>query len=349
MTEEALSVLNLFGKKADSVRTVKYKKNKAVWKIKNDEGIYYLKKTPTDESLLCFVLAAWKHLLDSGVGIPTPLPAPAGESYVKTNSGSYILMTGVAGRKPDTRTIEGKCSYIRILAQFHQASKSFQPPPGCDVYSQIGSLPGRYGYALRKLQAFQEEAKRKNSRFNAIFLKHVSHFIKSIEHARKLLAESSYEALCRERARWVLAHQDFAPSNVKCAVDGRFSVIDADELTFDLPHHDLRIVLDKFMRQRDTWDAEVILTMIKSYHAVNPLDTEELKILQADLMFPDLFCKFAAKYFLREVNWSEEKHLKRMEKALRSETIKEDFLLRNFAKIIRRLPAPEVMCEFRQS
>lgn len=64
-----------------------------------------------------------------------------------------------------------------------------------------------YENELKKLEAFRGEAKRKKSRFAMLFLKNVSHFTDSIERARKLLAKSNYEALCRDPARWVLKKQ----------------------------------------------------------------------------------------------------------------------------------------------
>ena len=180
MVKEALAVLDYYGVKAGTVSTVEYKKHKAVWKITNNEGTFFLKKTPTDRAAMQFVLAGWKHLFNEGVGTPVIIPARSGESFVSLNRRNYILMTGMSGQKPEIGTIEGKCNYMRFLAQFHQASKSFQLPPNCLMVSQIGSLPGHYENELIKLQSYRKDALKKRSRFTALFLEHVSHFCTSI-------------------------------------------------------------------------------------------------------------------------------------------------------------------------
>ncbi|MCW3490343.1 CotS family spore coat protein [Dethiobacter alkaliphilus] len=334
MQNEALIILNEFEKRAKNITVIKSKKNKAVWQIRTNEGFFYLKKVPTEESFLCFILAAWNHLLGQGIGMPVPVSTPDGREYVIKNGGKYILMTAVTGRTPKFLTTKDRCEVIRFLASFHLASKKFHPPLQCRVHSQMGTLPDIYNKKHKELLALQKRTKKSRSPLSQKLLAHAPHFIHSIERASLILTESNYDKVCKSSEYRVLAHRDFVPHNIKRSANGELYVIDTDLLTFNLPCQDIRKLITNLLKNQNTLNRQMIITMLKSYHKVSKLNMPLLKILQAELEFPYLFCSLTSDYIHKATDAREDRYIQRLNAILQYEK-KKKYLLRDFAEIIQ--------------
>jgi spore coat protein I len=86
----------------------------------------------------------------------------------------------------------------------------------------------------------------------------------------------------------VLCHQDFGKGNA-ILVGDKVAVLDLDGVTFDLPTRDLRKLIGKEAENKGRWQLQNIENVYKVYTSVNPLSSEEKRILCIDLLYPHWF------------------------------------------------------------
>ncbi|MGE5398028.1 MAG: CotS family spore coat protein [Chitinophagales bacterium] len=333
MENQPILAMNKFGRKASNVATINLKGKKAVWRVTCGKEVYYLKKMPVSRARSLFVIAAWRYLSTRGIGLPKLITASDNNYFAEIHGDIYILTESITGPNPEVTSLKDKITFVKFLAQFHQASQGFIPPFDCEIHSLSGSLTAHYNKKKAELLSYEKQAATKTSSFARLFLQHLPVFLQDIEQAHRLLTLANYERISKEMDHRILVHQDFAPGNVIQTNQGLY-VMDLDSVAFDLPYRDIRKVLNKLLKKDGVWPQNAVVAMLKAYHTVHPLNTSDLQILWADLQFPHLFCGIANKYFKqREPGWNQDKYLERLKLNLRSETAKRQ-ALKGFENII---------------
>jgi len=303
-----------------------YKGKKGVWWVETDKGLLVLKKMP-DARKVPFLLAAAGHLSRNGVKIPPIIPAKDGALYVLVNHAPYLLSKAIIARNPNYQVPSELKAVMQGMAQFHKASKGFQAPPQADFRSHLGTWPQNYAKQLQELTDFKTIANGKKP-FDMLFLANVDLFLKQGWAALANLKASAYDRWTKQTAlEKGFCHQDYAAGNLGLTAAKELYVFDLDSVTYDIPARDLRKIINKVMKKRKRWSADLAARMLSWYHSVNPLVPEEYQVLMIDLQFPHLFHGIVSKYFQgRDREWSQQKFLQRLKETINTEQSKEALL-----------------------
>jgi spore coat-associated protein S len=74
------------------------------------------------------------------------------------------------------------------------------------------------------------------------------------------------------------------------------------------------------MKKSGKANSELAKNIISYYQSVNPLTSDEWKVVKYDLMFPHLFLGAMSKYYnQRETSWTTEKYMRRIKEMVEVE------------------------------
>ncbi|HZG84333.1 CotS family spore coat protein [Paenibacillus sp.] len=307
-----------------------FKGKKAVWSVDTDQGELIVKKVPFAPKDIGFMIHAIDYLRERGVHTPAVWKTTNDQGFVTVDGEHFVVFEAVRGRSPEYK-IEGELRLImRGMAAFHQASRGIESPTGEFPSMLLNEWEKDMTVRLGRLETWKAEVTHRGPQgeFDRLFLDHVDVFLSDGRKAIALLAASGFERwLEQTRAAKTLCHQDFAAGNLAIGDDGLLYVYDMDSLTVDVPIRDLRKILNKVMKKDCAWSLERMLFMLRSYQEVHALTDNHYRSLTADLLFPHLFYGQVSKYYeRREPNWTERKHIERLNEMIATEHSKRDVL-----------------------
>lgn len=303
-----------------SIKTESYKGKKGVWWIRTPEGYKILKKQSHSSEMLDFIIAAIEHLVSNGIFIPEINKTKNGNPYALINNTCYVLSEAIDGRTLDYLSSDNMKRIAHELAKFHKASKGFVPPAKSKIRTHLGDWIETYQKKMNKLKGYYdtESSKDKHSEFGKLILSEFPYFYERMETAIRGLDQSVYHQWVQTAQKeGALCHQDFAAGNLILDHSGRLYVLDTDSITLDLPHRDIRKILNKIMKKRGKWELTLVSDILKWYQEINPLDSSQWIVLKHLLTYPHLFEGIMSKYYeRREKTWTEEKYLKRLQEMI---------------------------------
>lgn len=316
-------VLGSYDLVISGIRQENLKAKKGVWFIDTDQGLLVLKKMPVDSvERLRFLLAAVRHLQERGIKIPPLVPTRSGEAYVMADGFYFIVSQAVRGFPPHYERERELAAMVKALAAFHKASIGFVAPPGSKERSHLGKWPESYAGQAVALAEMAGSARlgdfwQKAGPYLRIFRD------RCLQLREELLQSGYWSWVEKVRQGGGLCHQDFAAGNLVIDACGEINVLDIDSLTMDIPARDLRKVMNKVMKKRGSFDADLGARMLDWYCQVNPLSRDELNVVRIDLEFPHIFCGLVGKYHQgRGEDWSEGKFLRKLEEIIAYESSK---------------------------
>jgi CotS family spore coat protein len=309
------------------IHLLSYKGKKAVWSVRTDAGEeIILKKVPFDEKHIRFMAHAIDHLRANGVRTPAVIRTSAGEPFVLEDGANFVAFESVRGDSPEYENRQQLAMMMRGMATFHAASRGIEPPEGWFPSYLLSEWESAFRQRTERLEAWAHERSAANNRnvFDDVFLAHADEFLEQCRAAMETLNRSCFDEWAAETHRVkTLCHQDYAAGNLVIGADGQLYVYDMDSLTVDLPVRDIRKILNKVMKSRTAWDAELALFMLKAYQEVNPLTEAQYEVLLADVQYPHLFYGQASKYYeRREAKWTLHKHVSRLKEMIATERSK---------------------------
>lgn len=309
------------------IHLLSYKGKKAVWSVRTGAGEeIILKKVPFDEKHIRFMVHAIDHLRANGVRTPAVIRTSAGEPLVLEDGAYFVAFESVRGESPEYENRRQLAMIMKGMATFHAASKGIEPPAGWFPSYLLSEWESAFRQRTERLAAWARErsAAHDKSAFDELFLAHADEFLEQCRAAVERLHRSCFDEWAAETNRVkTLCHQDYAAGNLVIGADGQLYVYDMDSLTVDLPVRDIRKILNKVMKSRAAWDAELALFMLKAYQEVHPLTEAQYEVLMADVQFPHLFYGQASKYYeRREPKWTLHKHVSRLNEMIATERSK---------------------------
>lgn len=336
-------IMSRYPMKARRVRLLADKGKKAVWSIQTEQGEFILKKVPLDASRIAFMIHAVGYLKRNGVCTPAIVATTSGEGYAAVGGEYYVLFEAVRGRSPDYGDENELRMIMRSMAAFHRASAGIEPPPGASPSMLLLEWKRQGETRMERLYRWQTQRSSApdTNAMDRLFLKHVDRFVEQCRSSLARLEEPAYNRWVEETCvRKTLCHQDFAAANLAIGSDGALYVYDMDSLTVDLPVRDIRKILNKVMKKGTDWELPKMLLMLKAYQEIYPLTKEQYKILAADVQFPHLFYGQVSKYYeRRETEWTLDKHVRRLEEMIATETSK-SAVLQSFLDRLDELVEP---------
>ncbi len=273
----------------DRVEIVQGGQMAIVWKVyTSDGGSICLKRIHRPEKKALFSIFAQDYLAKKGTRVPSIIPNKYGELYTKHGPFLFVVYEWLEGR-PFELTVTQDLEFImKGLAEFHQSSIGYQPPPGVPIFTKLGRWPNHYIKRCQQMETWKVVAQTMpDDPFSQLYLAEIDPFIAEGKETLKLLRNSGYE-------EWVstikktpnLCHQDYGTGNSLLGPDGEIWVIDLDTVSFDLPIRDLRKMIIPLLDTTGIWDTEKFNIMINAYESVAPLTPDQKKIMFIDMLFP---------------------------------------------------------------
>jgi len=253
--------------------------------------------------------------------------------YVLWKDDIYCIMNLVEGRECEYSNPVDVMLTSKALAELHKASGGLINDEAFGLLlleNQKRYLCGRiieiFNEKLRKLKFFKSIAtlyENKNE-FDYIFLEHEKYYEENIIESIKILEQSEYHNLCKEKEKIAFCHHDLAHHNVLINKEEVY-FIDFDYAVVDLRVHDICNFINKAIKDFG-YDTEKCYSILNEYTHINPLDQRELKVLYGFLSFPEDFYSVSRDYYTRKKQWSEEVFLNRLKRKVEYREDREKFL-----------------------
>jgi CotS family spore coat protein len=295
-----------------------WEKVKDVYKVRTNRGNKNLKVSPLNPKRLIFVHQAIRHLMRQGFPHMYPIiPAVNGGTYLCIADKAYSLFDWIEGRQCDFANFSELGASGKILAEFHQYSAGFIPPPHSNMRDQIGKCLQHFEERHQQLLEYAAIAGHTpNDDFAQLFLTNLPFYLPMARRAIDKLRHSSYGQLVRlARTRQTFCHGDPAARNFILTPHRQIFLIDFDSCRLDLPVMDL-IKFTRRVLKKQQWSFPTAKFLIDAYQQIQPLNINELEVMKAVFYFPQKFWRMANRYFKKHGGRSPERALHKFQKYL---------------------------------
>jgi CotS family spore coat protein len=287
---------------------------RAVVRIETDQGVFALKKVSHKPEKLQFMYEAQEHLWNNGFQtLPRFVKTVDGRPFVDLGEELLFLNNWLDGEEMNVKSREQLIEVVEVQAKLHAASRGFNPTLDASIKTRWGGWIERYEDQLNDILVCYDRMKGQEPRneMESVFLETVEPMLEMSRKSVELLKESPYlDVLYRERGQKGFVHGDFTYHNFIRTPEGVMQVIDFDYCAHELRAHDFARFLRKMLRRAD-WNPEVAETILKTYHAIDPLYADELQVLKAVLYFPQRYWRAVERGFLSH-RYSPEGAVKKM-------------------------------------
>jgi CotS family spore coat protein len=295
-----------------------WEKVKDVYKVRTNRGLKNLKVSPLNIKRLTFVHQAIAHLMRHGFPKMYPIiPTINGNTYICAAGKAFSLFDWIEGRQCDFTNSNELSASSKILAEFHQYSEGFIPPPQSNMRDQIGKCLQHFEERYQQLLDFATIARHSpDDCFAQHFLANLPFFLPLAQRAIFKLRHSAYGQLVNlARTRQTFCHGDPAARNFILTPQNQIFLIDFDSCRLDLPVMDL-IKFTRRVLKKHHWSYPLAKFLIDAYQQVQPLNSHELEVMKAVFYFPQKFWRMANRYFKNPATLPPERALHKFEKYL---------------------------------
>lgn len=291
-TSDALarSVLKQYGMIPENLTLIQGGTVKTVWRFRAGSRSFCLKRLKQTLDKVLFSVNAQIYIKNSGGLVPGVVPNTSREPVTQFKDQLFAVYEWVDGQDLDfSRPADLKLA-VQGLARFHIASKGYTSPEAARISTKLGKWPEQYQSMQTKLASWMEAiARSTGNASDSAYLANAGEMITIADKALKILNSSAYEKIAESgSAAVVLCHQDYGKGNALAAADGVY-ILDLDGVTFDLPARDLRKIIGKNAENSGQWSIKAVEDILGWYMEVNPMCTDQLQALYADLTFPHWF------------------------------------------------------------
>lgn len=296
------------------------KPNKGVYQLKTNKGVRCLKKISYGTQKLLFVYGAKEHLYNNGFkNIDRYYLNTEGKAYALVNEDIYTLSEWIEGRECDFYSDDDLVLATKALANFHIASKGYEPSENSKLKSDLGRWPHLMEKRIKSFDKMKEMVRKKKnhkSDFDLSYIKSVDYYKNLGKKALAILNDSNYYTLCKDtEEEKSFCHHDFTYHNIILGEDNNVSVIDFDYCKRELRTFDLANFMIKVLKRRE-WNFDIAKAIINNYNEISPLREDEYKVLYAFLIFPQRYWRICNRYYYNEVNWLQNTFNKKMEELI---------------------------------
>jgi len=306
------------------------KPNKGVYQLKTNKGVRCLKKISYGTQKLLFVYGAKEHLYNNGFkNIDRYYLNTDEKAYALVNEDIYTLSEWIEGRECDFYNDEDLVLATRALANFHIASKGYEPSENSKLKSDLGRWPHLMEKRIKSFDKMKEMVRKKKnhkSDFDLGYIRSVDYYKNLGKKALAILNDSNYYNLCKDtEEEKSFCHHDFTYHNIILGEDSSVSVIDFDYCKRELRTFDLANYMIKVLKRRE-WNFDIAKAIIDNYNEVSLLREDEYKVLYAFLIFPQRYWRICNRYYYNEVNWVQNTFNKKMEELVAEQEKFEAFM-----------------------
>ena len=289
-------VLPKFNLQDSQISIIKFKdtdKQRAVYRINDENTSYCLKKVYYNLDDLLYVYSAIEWLYRNKIRVPKLLPTIDNNRFAKFDNMLFILTPWIEGEKCCFDDINHIEISVRKLAQIHSISKDFKPILGSSLRE------GFDDYYISTLKHFQDLLKSSNDSFkykDKFSKKFISDFDLSFRLAQISLDMSN--KIDESKLSRSLCHGDYVNKNIIISKDNNPWIIDFDKCRMDYCARDLSYFLRRLLKRDNTkWNLNLTLKILEIYSKINPLTQSDIYYIVSYICFPQKYWKISRDYF----------------------------------------------------
>lgn len=280
---------------SSTVTQIKFKdtdKQRAIYRIDTDKGIYCLKKVyyPIDE--LLFVYSTMEWLYRNNIKVPRFMSTTDHGRFVEYEGMLFIMTNWINGDKCDFDNLQHLNAASRNLSRIHESTQEFMPILGSKYKEGFSDL----GESLDKHREQLLENEKKAQKYDDYFSKI---YIMSMTIPMSLASISSFIALSinTDNLSRAVCHNDYVGKNL-IMKDEDIYVIDFDKCKYDYCALDIGYCLRRLLRRENTlWNTDLAINFIQQYEYGHTLTIDDYKYILAYLAFPQKYWKLSRDYY----------------------------------------------------
>ncbi|ACD21997.1 CotS family spore coat protein [Clostridium botulinum] len=284
---------NLQNAKVDIVKFKDTAKQRAVYKVEDNNKCYCLKKVYYDLPDLLYVYSANEWVYRYGIQVPKFIPTVNNNRFVYYSDMLFILTPWIDGVKCNFDDLNHVILSIKKLANMHLVSTDFQPILGSSY------KVGLDDYYISTLKHFEQLLTISNQAFkykDDFSKEFISNFDVNL-YLAKLSLDIAYN-IDNEDLSTSLCHGDYVNKNIIFTKDLETCIIDFDKCKVDYCAKDLAYFMRRLLKRENTnWNVNLALSIIKNYNEIFKLTPSDLRYLLAYICFPQKYWRISRDYY----------------------------------------------------
>lgn len=284
-------------------------------------GLKVLKEYRGSKERAEFLAGMLAHLSAQGLLVETVTRTKEGEPIaVNEDETKYMLTDAFCGAECDTKNRDAMLASVAKLAELHYAAASY--PGEVLEYVRIDQnellvLYEKHNRELRKVKNYIRTKKKKNE-FEVLFAGQYERFMEKAELVTEQLKNTGQQEMAG------FCHGDYNQHNVILTSKG-MAVVHFDSFSYQAQVSDLANFMRKMLEKND-WNTGLGMDLITAYDRIRKIPETELRYLYLYLAYPEKFWKIANHYYNAHKAWLSGRNIEKLEKLIRQETAKEQFL-----------------------
>lgn len=329
-----ISVLNKY-----DIKVIDIYKSRSAYKVSTESGYICLKKMKHGEHKASNGNMLVEYLMSNGfINVPKYYKTKNGELYVKSKKMIYYAIEWIDGVESDLNNIDEAIDCVKVLAQFHIASKKLDTSK-FKIRNNLKNWSKIFNDDLEDLEKFKKIILRKKNKddLDLAYLKHIDSFSSRGRAALNFLNESQYEKLSlKAHEDKTICHDSFYYQNIIKKND-IYYMVDLDSIIIDLQINDLGKLIRRLMfRRAYRWDFNKAKLIIEAYASIAPLSKDELEAMLSLIIFPHKFWKLGKKRYVKNKSWNQTKYIHKLNKLIDSDLLEQKFL-ENYLEYLRNI------------
>lgn len=269
-----------------------------------------------------FLTGMLEHLRDAGMLVETvsrtreDAPIAVAEDETK-----YIVSEAFFGAECDTKNRDDMLAAVQKLAELHNIAAAYQGEIPEFVKGNKNALLYLYEKHNRELNKVKNyiRSKKKKNEFEMLFSGQYPFYMEKAQQVTEQLREME-----PEEKMVGFCHGDYNQHNVIFSKKG-IAVVHFDSFSYQIRVSDLANFMRKMM-EKNNWNTGLGIDFIQAYNKVRKLSEQELRYLYLYMAYPEKFWKIANHYYNAHKAWISGRNIEKLEKFIRQEDAREEFL-----------------------
>lgn len=285
-------------------------RTRGAWVLDTNQGLKLLREYGQINRHFYFENRFKKHLFNKGLKLLDMVVENMKDEPVTEmdNGEKYVVTDWFNGEECDLRSLSGLSEAAKNLGKIHKASEGFVREEDDIMCMDVNLRFSRHNKELKRICSYMRSKKRKNE-FEVFAIDSFSSFYKQGCIAEDMLRCSAYYTE-REWEKHAICHGDYNHHNVIFTSEG-VATTNFGKMCVCPPLVDVYYFLRKAM-EKNNWDVQKGMTILKGYESVCGLQKEELEFLYIQLLFPEKFWKLMNQYYNRKKSWMSQRNMEKL-------------------------------------
>lgn len=325
MNERSLEVLSQYDLVVE--RTARGRGAYLVW---TDKGFFQLLEYSGTDGRLKYEADLLEYIQEAGFDrVDTIWKTKEDALYSQDEGGvKFVLKRWYEGRECDVKKNADIVAAVQTLACLHLSTESIRKEEIRSVAPEDTSLLDEYMRHNRELKRVRNFIRGRNrkTQFEYDVLANFNEYYGYAEEAYKKIEQSDVRKLEKKASDLCsICHGTYNYHNL--IIDGNnMAVVNFNHSAKGLQIKDLYFFLRKVMEKHD-WNVQLGAQIVEKYDIVKPISSEEMKLLQIMLSYPEKFWKVLNQYNNSNKSWIPDKNVEKLGAVYRQQELKRKFLM----------------------